>query len=573
MGKDYTPPCTMGQIAPSAILAAEPSERCRGFVEDYVDALRATYRANVKLDEEALAQENPKERERLVRNTNTEWILFAKVLAAVRVELQDTECGTGIRNAFERLFLDTITTMRGRLHPPTMRLPPRNDGVFLYGPPATLAGPAAALLRAAYHATPRAYNMGPGTLEYLAALMQGQLAKMYTDAGRPYDEGARYILQDVPDDKVDGGVRVTAWPDDMEMNHKDTDLFFRLHKETDPPRPAALPLRCGTFEATLGELRAQSADTHRYVALVPGEVPFPFDDYTLTGVVGPEGRAGARPTFATLVGATKRDATKRRCAERVIVAGPVYVVFDAGMEPQARKGRPLLCVAAAAPNLAEDSPDRRAFVVADPDARACQLVAPPRVDPLRQRIRTLWHHVLEVFRIRRVEYIVLNAIGCGVFKGSRDKEVRDLPRLYAAELHSLLATGRFSFHGVAVALPQFTDSDARNFQHFREVFEYGSAALPMPVLLSPVHSMIDLADRIARDHPDAHVGMLNPADYMTVLGGFVGMFCEGSRGTIALEEFAAIQTTMRLGHSGVNPEPWTRGGDPARCIVHTLPVL
>jgi hypothetical protein len=254
----------MGQTASDA-LTDESSDRCRGFWEDYADALRATFRANAQLDAEALAQVNdPTEHTRLVQNGNEDWIMFAKVLAAVRVELHDNDCSVATLNAFERLFLDTIATMCARIRPPTLRLPPRNDGVFLYGSPTVLAGPAAAALRAAYLATPRAYNMGRGTLEYLAALMQGRLAKLYTDAGRPYDEGARYILRDEPDDRVDGGVRVTVWPDDMQVNHLDTDLFFRLSKETDPaPLPDALPLRCGAFAITLGEMRALSADTHR----------------------------------------------------------------------------------------------------------------------------------------------------------------------------------------------------------------------------------------------------------------------------------------------------------------------
>lgn len=466
------------------------------------------------------------------------WIMFKQLLRALWCEIAEKKCGENTMNIFRRLCIDTVSQMRGLVPSPIERIPSKDSTpVILRGTSDAndRASGGAAVLYLAARSTPMALNLGRETLPFMAALMQDRARDLFIQAGRSPTDGPKFKLEYVG--------QVCAIP----ILGDDTDMDLRF--ATQPPGDTKIG--SGDFSLSLDRLRQLTAATTRSV-LVVDRTAEPLDAFTIPGRTFSEKSQAFR--------ADKQAYLLR--GERVAVVGPVYVVFDAAFEPQRVEGNPIWCVSVMAPNLStSDGDDRMTFVKESKDASALHDDA--RIEPLRLRIRRIWLHVLHLFKQKGVEYAVFNAIGCGVFKGKDAKEVRDLPTLYAWELCDLLCSERFrgAFKGIVLSLPRFTDSDDRNYTQFEAVFRGHADHLGAPVLISGSQSMIDLADRIARDNPGSTVGFVNPSDVMAVLGGCLGMFCEGGRGTIALEELIGLQTTLRAGHAGINPRPWNGAAD------------
>lgn len=78
------------------------------------------------------------------------------------------------------------------------------------------------------------------------------------------------------------------------------------------------------------------------------------------------------------------------------------------------------------------------------------------------------------------------------------------------------------------------------------------ALLPVDVVPSPVHGVVELADtvRLGCSAQGVTVGLLNPSDPAAVRGGYLGMYFDGGRGTMALEELLALCTTLLMGWTG-----------------------
>jgi hypothetical protein len=317
--------------------------------------------------------------------------------------------------------------------------------------------------------------------------------------------------------------------------------------------------RIGAFVLPIATLRAQAKDTHLVIDAPPGKA----EEY----VFDPEMSYSLPVVREMIVDEQDAEGTKGYAgfltAQRMAVVGPVHIVFDASFRPQAA-AKPVVCVSIPAPNFAPASgAERRHYAVSQEGNW--------RVNPkagLGPRLEALWYRILCCMRESNVTYPVLCAIGCGAFKGRGNAEVHDLPTYYATALRSLLTRHDYGFSGVAIAVPIFTDSDRRNRDQFVKVFSDRAAAqVGVPVLVSGVHSMIDLADRLSRDHPDAVVGILNPSDACAVRGGYLGMFFDGGSGTFALEELLALQTTLLASHVGFNPAPWKMGDSTQRRFV------
>ena len=181
---------------------------------------------------------------------------------------------------------------------------------------------------------------------------------------------------------------------------------------------------------------------------------------------------------------------------------------------------------------------------------------------LRQMRRT-WFVVLTAMQRAGVRCPVLNAIGCGAFRGPYSA----VPALVALALLQVLrvhfpevcSLGRTDFgqpHApfdtVIVCFPGFP-SDQLNWERFATVF-FGS---PDPadrarVMLLPQHSMMHVASALA--NAGHSTGMLNPSDVVAVRHGHMGTYWDG--GHIALEELLAVGTTLLTMHRALNPDLW-----------------
>lgn len=223
----------------------------------------------------------------------------------------------------------------------------------------------------------------------------------------------------------------------------------------------------------------------------------------------------------------------------VAVSGPVRLLSDNGT-PRPIDGPLLWCVSIAGINFSYSAAEKAAF---SGDGRVN--------DAGRARMREIWHHVLSAYELHGVTHAVLNAIGCGAFKGN----VADVPNAWADTLYDVLSGADYGLRAVCVCLPPFNDD---NFERFAAVFDGYAIDRKRPlatkVFLTRTHGMMGLADYIARHNADARVGILNPSDPVAVRKGAMGMYWNGYH--IALEELMAVQTTLLLQHVNVNPVLW-----------------
>lgn len=276
-----------------------------------------------------------------------------------------------------------------------------------------------------------------------------------------------------------------------------------------------------------------------------------------------------------LVARPQRNVASRPGAPAV--SGPAWIVADDDQESVAATTTPLLSVSLPGINFAYSQEDQDAFTAKK------RLV--PNERALR-RMRQIWHHTFELARMSKVRAVVVNAIGCGAFRGS----VQDVPKSYAQALvevlpgrccacNTLWFWGRISFtkHGrrgfpsgkkgvyhnagrvasqssyglwaVFVALPVFANDD--HFIPFAQELEKATD-LRVPVALSRVHGMLSLARELAVRN--VRTAFLNPSDARAVRQGRMGMYFLGSH--IALEEVLAVQTTILLQHWDINHDLW-----------------
>jgi hypothetical protein len=512
----------------NAVAAREPDRECRAFAQHAeVLELIARFRSLIGSPDPA------------------EWITLCKLAEGMRTRMAGAGCGLAVRNAAEQLFRDLNDEMRRLVPAPSARLEHAARGeahAVVFG--AEASPEAARVLGLAWATTPHVVNgFGRYALEFQAYLMHDQVHEMLVALGRMRTQGPNYAL--VRDDRTG---RLEPLPD------PDNDMDIYVVAE--PPDGALVQI--GAFAVTAGDLRALGAATDVVVDDPEGTPADYFYDPAdfLTG-------AGVRDAIRA-----ERDAQGERTGLakglRVAVVGPVHVVFDAAFRPQAPGPRPLVCVSIPAPDFAaKTSAERARFVVDAAESRAATArVRDDRGEALLRHLGATWRRALACMREAHVDYACLCAIGCGAFKGRGEAEVVDLPSYYARALCRALAEEDYGFRGVVVATPVFVDADGRNHAQFAdaltEAFRGPADGAPRcPVLLTSVHSMIDAADRLARDNPDAVVGLLNPSDATAVRAGYLGMYFDGGSGTIAVEELLALQTTLLMGHVGLNPGPWS----------------
>lgn len=267
----------------------------------------------------------------------------------------------------------------------------------------------------------------------------------------------------------------------------------------------------------------------------------------------------------------------------------------------------------------------------DPFARVPSTLAVLRDDGRRARLPRLdagayvaamartWYVALEAMRRCGVRYAVLNAIGCGAFRGP----FAEVPFLVAVALRRVLRSRRYAavrslllradaretaggndgpslpnggrgeaepppFDAIIVCFPGVDANDDWNCARFRDafwgsedpddrrrvaLFERHRHAPPPPVSgwLRPWTTGIGLRCRLglwggmhgpsmmhvagALAERGCSVGMLNPSDVMAVRGGHIGMYFDG--GHIALEELLAVGTTALTMNRRLHPELWS----------------
>ena len=161
-------------------------------------------------------------------------------------------------------------------------------------------------------------------------------------------------------------------------------------------------------------------------------------------------------------------------------------------------------------------------------------------------MRDIWSTALEAMRRAGVLVPVLNAIGCGAFRGP----FAEVPYLWAMALWEVL-TVFDSFVAVFVCFPHFP-ADQYNLRCFQQWFQTNDAR----VFLLSHHSAPHVAQclSVLLGKPDA-VGILNPSDTLAVRKGHIGMFWDGG-GHIALEECLAVTTTCLTMNRYLNTRLW-----------------
>ena len=132
-----------------------------------------------------------------------------------------------------------------------------------------------------------------------------------------------------------------------------------------------------------------------------------------------------------------------------------------------------------------------------------------------ERMRDVWCTALESMRRAGVLVPVLNAIGCGAFRGP----FAEVPYLWAMALWEVL-TAFENFIAVFVCFPHFP-ADQYNLRCFQRWFRPND---PRVFLLSN-HSAPHVAQclSVLLGKPDV-IGILNPSDTLAVRKGHIGMF-------------------------------------------------
>ena len=268
---------------------------------------------------------------------------------------------------------------------------------------------------------------------------------------------------------------------------------------------------------------------------------------------------GPLPDPVLVGGAKKLNRTEYRDARRMMVSGPVLVLYGNDYEPVAAPAPTVVMCSTPGINFAYSAEDTDDFTAKEDD------VGPRVLDKQRAlaHMVKVWAHVLVIMdEVHRVQFPVLCAIGCGAFRGKFGSLV---PRLWAQALHTVLSMRTFK-HISAVFVSAPTFGDANNYAPFAHTLRAahtgsaeGSTAAPVkvPVVVTEDMSMVTLAADIARLGYTA--GILNPSDVEAMRKGYLGMYWDG--GHIAVEEILAMQTSLLLQHVGVNPDLFS---DPTR---------
>ena len=232
-------------------------------------------------------------------------------------------------------------------------------------------------------------------------------------------------------------------------------------------------------------------------------------------------------------------------SQSVAVCGPVYSMYDAQGNPQARANRPFYVVSIPGINLDYSNHDKGWFLLKDEKTVKDETA-------LRNQMKQVWRVALLAFKECKVTCPVLSAIGCGAFRGN----VKDVPDHWAQALVDVLDDDVVAgaFHVVVLSLPTF--GKYMNFDPFLAVFQKQKRQpTAPPVLLTDGHGLVEVAEWVTERFPDEVAGVLNPSDAQAVRQGFIGMYWQGYH--IALEELLATRTTLLLQHIDVNPSLWT----------------
>lgn len=178
-----------------------------------------------------------------------------------------------------------------------------------------------------------------------------------------------------------------------------------------------------------------------------------------------------------------------------------------------------------------------------------------QTDAVKQQMRRVWFMVLHAVGQEGAEVAVLNAIGCGMFRGP----FSGVPRLWAESLRYVLEHHRGTFRNIRDVFVCFPSKpmDAYNYEQFKKALD-GFDPEGLCVTLAGEHSMLSVAHLLSvRRSRNNFVAILNPSDVYAVRKGHIGMFFDGKDCSIGLEELLGVATTAVLTmHRSINPRLW-----------------